>query len=91
MWGVYIYIYIGNGMFFFNDIYHHVEENGLYIYMDMRMGKLVSGLGSHRNKRIKPIFLTNKHGYNLLILIIHLNPISRSALKHPAEPMVDVT
>ena len=63
----------------------------IYIYMDMRMGKLVSGLGSHRNKRIKPIFLTNKHGYNLLILIIHLNPISRSALKHPAEPMVDVT
>ena len=51
---IHIYTYIGNGMFFFNDIYiyNHVEENGLYIYMDMRMGKLVSGLGSHRNKRI---------------------------------------
>ena len=80
-------------LYFFYDIYNHVEENGLYlyIYMDMRMGKLLSGLGSHRNKRIKPIYLTNKHGYNLLILIIHLNPISRSAIKHPAEPMVDVT
>ena len=55
MWGVYIYIYIYRQWdVFFNDIYiyNHVEENGLYIYMDMRMGKLVSGLGSHRNKRI---------------------------------------
>ena len=41
------------GCFFYDIyIYNHVEENGLYIYMDMRMGKLVSGLGSHRNKRI---------------------------------------